>query len=57
MGLFTNRIIEATKRFIPKTFFGMEIDSYELGWLPFKPEAIIIFTEGYRDAELGWKYC
>ncbi|KAF8865703.1 hypothetical protein BDZ45DRAFT_418708 [Acephala macrosclerotiorum] len=26
-----NRIIEATKRFIPTTLFGVEIDSYELG--------------------------
>ncbi|CZR65587.1 uncharacterized protein PAC_15487 [Phialocephala subalpina] len=26
-----NRIIQAVKPFIPETFFGMEIDSYELG--------------------------
>jgi hypothetical protein len=34
MAVFTNRIIEATKRFIPQTFIGMEIDSYELGSSP-----------------------
>jgi len=33
MEVFTNRIIEATKSFIPHTFIGMEIDSYELGLL------------------------
>jgi hypothetical protein len=33
MAVFTNRIIEATKQFIPQTFIGVEIDSYELGLL------------------------
>lgn len=31
MSTFTNRIIQATKKYVPDTFYGLEIDSYELG--------------------------
>lgn len=31
ISTFTDRIIQAAKEYIPGTFYGMEIDSYELG--------------------------